>query len=115
MRRWTAYDYIFWTCDALLLLWILAKLFGFIQTPLIVEMFPLFTLCFMAGIFYKQVMGMNLNIRRVVDDIRDLDNETKASFHVLDKRVTALEIKNGYIRAFSPQPLNIPFHFLPPW
>lgn len=48
-------DILFWLGMIILILWIIAKLFGIINTPEWVNLIPLITLAFLIGIFYQDV------------------------------------------------------------
>ncbi len=51
-------DIVFWTSLAILVLWALAKSFGIIHTPVIIEMIPLFTIAFAAGSFWNKFLTL---------------------------------------------------------
>ena len=51
-------DIVFWTSMAVLVLWALAKSFGLIHTPVIIEMIPLFTIAFAAGAFWNKFLTL---------------------------------------------------------
>lgn len=48
-------DILFWLGMAVLITWIIAKLFGIINTPEWINLIPLITLAFLIGIFYQDV------------------------------------------------------------
>ena len=85
MRRWDVYDWIFWICEGLLGLWILAKLLGFIQTPLLIELLPFLTLGFMAGNFYRKIITKLEHVEHELASLRQ-----DISHH--DQRIHALEL-----------------------
>lgn len=55
MARAGIRDVIFWFCMAILICYILAKLFGLINTPEWINLIPLVTIAFLVGIFYQEM------------------------------------------------------------
>ena len=83
MRKFDVYDYIFWICETILGLWILAKFLGWIHTPFIVEMLPLLMLFFMGETFYQKMI---MKINHLEKDLERISSS-------LDARITRLEAK----------------------
>ncbi len=79
------YDIIFWTSLALIALWYFLKVFGIINTPLWVEMFPVIVAVFSAGAFFQRMFG----------DIQTLKHNVGS----LDKRVDHLENDVHYVKS----------------
>ena len=57
MRKITIWDIIFWIAMAVLIIYIIAKLTGLINTPDWVNLIPLITIVFIMGAFYQKVLS----------------------------------------------------------
>lgn len=54
--RWDIWDFIIWISLIILISYIIAKLFGLINTPEWINLIPMITLVFFAGAFYQKVI-----------------------------------------------------------
>jgi Na+/glutamate symporter len=57
MRKMNIWDIIFWIAMVVLIGYIIAKLFGLINTPDWFDLIPLITIAFLIGAFYQTVMN----------------------------------------------------------
>ena len=57
MRKISIWDILFWIAMLILIFYIIAKLFGLINTPEWVDLVPLITLVFLIGVFYQKVVS----------------------------------------------------------
>jgi len=55
MAKKDVWDILFWTAMIILILYIIGKLTGVINTPEWVDLIPLITLVFLIGAFYQKV------------------------------------------------------------
>lgn len=86
MDRIKIYDAIFWFSLASILLWVILKVLGYINTPILLEQYPTIGAIFGAGAFFQKVNDMERRLRRV-----------ERAVYSTDKRVTALEIKDNLL------------------
>ena len=83
------YAIIFWSSLVVILVWLLLKAFGFINTPLIIELIPLFSAVFGAGAFFQMVFDIRNRLIKLENGFKDLGKD----FHDLDKRLYTIEKK----------------------
>ena len=77
-----------------IVVWITLKLLGIIQTPLIVEMMPLFAAVFAAGAFFSEVRRMFVDIHAVRRELKELlvqGNKNEWQHKEINKRLARLE------------------------
>ncbi len=93
-RKFDIYDYIFWVSYIILILWVIAKLFGFINSPTIVELMPIITFIFLGGAFYQRFNDLVQKFNDLNQQVKDininLDKVTDMT-HNIDKRVIKIE------------------------
>ncbi len=91
MAKRDIWDIIIWVCMIILILYVIAKLTGLINTPEWVNLIPLITLIFLAGAFYQKIMGfMDKMYIRTDYFKKNFDNLIER--HVeFDKKLFALE------------------------
>jgi len=72
------YDILFWLGMAVLVGYIIAKLFGLINTPEWVNLLPIISIAFVIGVFYQKLtsfMGIMYNrtdyLKRNIDNVND--------------------------------------------
>ena len=66
MKDYTkVYATIFWLSLLSILFWLILKALGYINTPPLVELFPLFSAVFGAGAFFQMVMDMKYRLGKV--------------------------------------------------
>lgn len=91
MKRVTIWDILFWLAMLILILYILAKIFEWINTPDWVDLIPLITIIFLIGVFYQKVVGfMNLMDKRTFY-LKNSLNKIKDKIEEHDKRIYNLE------------------------
>ena len=64
------FDIVAWIVIGLILLWLILKVTGVINTPLWLQYSPLFGAVYLAGWFAKKITG-------VADDVKDIKKEVK--------------------------------------
>ncbi len=52
------YTMIFWLSLSSILIWVILKVLGIINTPIIIELFPVISAVFGAGAFFQMVFGI---------------------------------------------------------
>ncbi len=62
-------DVLMWSAIASLLLWVFAKSVGWINSPVIIEQFPVVAAAFGAGIFYQQFKDMRKELAKLNDKL----------------------------------------------
>ena len=82
---WT--DWVFIISILILLLWIIGKSIGVIQSPVYIDMIPYISIVFSAGALFQKIREMDKNIREIKMDVK----ETGTNAHDMDVRVTKLE------------------------
>lgn len=98
MRRTDILDILFWFFMLVLIGYIIAKLFGLINTPDWVNLLPLISVVFLIGISYQRIMGfMDRMLIRTdylknnLDSVKGDTNEIKNILTEHDKRIFILE------------------------
>ena len=61
-RRISFWDFLFWIALIILLLWVILKGLGYINTPAFVEIIPYISGIFIAGAIYQQFRNMQNDI-----------------------------------------------------
>ena len=87
---------VFWIGIVIILLWLFAKQFGYIHTPLVIELIPYIgaVLTLLAGA--REAGKFSHKLDRVIFDVNEIKNDIKnirLNLHDLDKRVAVLESK----------------------
>jgi len=91
MREITIWDILFWSAMLILISYIIAKLFGLINTPEWVDLIPLITLVFLVGVFYqKVVIFMDVMYNRT-NYLKNNLSQIKDKITEHDKRLFKLE------------------------
>lgn len=80
------YTIIFWLSMLYILLWVILKAAGVINTPELLELFPIITAIFGAGVFFQM-------IRDVRERLTKLESKTENGFRDIDKRLALVESK----------------------
>ena len=83
------YTAIFWISLVSILIWLILKALGYINTPPLIELMPFFSAVFGAGAFSQMIRDIKNRVINVESEIKDV----KMTVHSLDKRVTVLESK----------------------
>jgi len=89
MRKSSLADIIFWLSIGTLFLWALAKSLGLINTPVWIELLPLFSLSFAAGAFWSK-------FEHTLKKMDGLEKEVGINFREIEKRLSAVEIKLNF-------------------
>ncbi len=91
MAKRDMWDVIIWICMIILILYVIAKLTGLINTPEWLNLLPIITLIFLGGAFYQKIIVFMDRIDRRTDYFkRNIDNLIeKISEH--DKRLFTLD------------------------
>lgn len=87
MQKKTLGDYLAWIVLALIVLWLILKVTGVINTPLLVEYSPLFGAVYLAGYMVHK-------LRRATEDIRELKEGVKSletTVITIDKEIQGLK------------------------
>ncbi|MBI4980845.1 hypothetical protein HZC30_04795 [Candidatus Woesearchaeota archaeon] len=71
-KKFSAWDYIAWGILVFIVLWLILKVVGVINTPLWLEYSPLFGAVYLAGWAMSK-------LDRVTDDIKEVKDEIKSS------------------------------------
>ena len=53
-KRFSWLDVVFWIALIILIIWIVLKSFGYINTPVVVELIPYISGIFIAGVIWQQ-------------------------------------------------------------
>jgi len=72
-RRISWVDVIFWLALLLLAFWIIAKLFGLINTPAIVEIIPYISAVFIAGSIWQQFKHVKKDVGYIKSIVKRFD------------------------------------------
>lgn len=75
-------DFLTWLALASIILWAIAKSFGFIDTPNLIEMLPVFGAVFVAGRMFQKIEYLGYDMKLV-----------KKKLYQIDTRVVRLEEK----------------------
>ena len=81
------YSIIFWLSLLSILLWLILKAFGYINTPPLIELLPFFSAVFGAGAFFQMISDIRQRLSRVEIEFKDV----KLTVNNLDKRTAILE------------------------
>jgi len=84
-------DWVFIISILILLLWIIGKSIGVIQSPVYIDMIPYLSIVFSAGALFQKIREMDKNILEIKMDVK----ETGTSLHYIDVRVSKLETSMG--------------------
>lgn len=71
------YDLIFWTSMGVILLWIILKSVGVINTPITIQLIPYAGGIFAFGVFFQMIKDLKEQIRDIKDDIKGVKEEVK--------------------------------------
>ena len=93
MRKITFWDVLFWIAMAVLVVYIVAKLTGLINTPEWVDLIPIITLVFIIGAFYQKVMGFMEMMSNRTSYLKNNLDKTLDKVIGHDKRISYLESK----------------------
>lgn len=98
MRKFDIWDVLFWFFMLVLVGYIIAKLFGFINTPDWISLLPLISVVFLIGISYQRIMNFIDRMFVRTDYLKNnLDNVKEGVVGIKDiltghdKRISILE------------------------
>jgi len=78
MKRFGIWDFIFWLALLILILWVIFKILGIINTPAIIEVLPYLSGVFIAGAVWQQFKSMQhdlFHIRRALKRFEKVEYE----------------------------------------
>ena len=90
-REIEIWDVIIWICIIILILYVIAKLTGLINTPEWINLIPIITLIFFAGAFYQKIIGFIDRIYNRTDYLKININKLIDKNIETDKRLFAIE------------------------
>ncbi len=76
VRKESFWDLMAWASLAMIFFWALAKSFGWINTPALIEMIPLFGAVFLGGKFLQRFETFEKRLSRVETNTLDVKEET---------------------------------------
>ena len=85
------YTIIFWISLLSILLWLIFKALGYINTPPLIELIPFFSAVFGAGAFFQMIRDMKDRINKLEKETTNGFKDVEAKINILDKRVIMLE------------------------
>lgn len=91
MRKITILDILFWIAMLILIGYILAKLFGLINSPELVDLIPLITLVFLIGVFYQKVVTFMDIMYNKTNYLKNNLNQIKDKIIEYDSKLLELE------------------------
>src|SRR3989344_8984758 len=91
MAKKDIWDILFWIGMLVLIAYIIAKLFGIINTPEWLNLLPLITLAFVIGAFYQKVAGFMERILNRTDYLKNNIDMIANKLNEHDKKIFALE------------------------
>lgn len=80
------YTVIFWLSMSSILLWVILKSLGYINTPKFIELYPIISAIFGAGVFFQMM-------RDTRERLTKLENKTESGFENTNKRLSLIENK----------------------
>ncbi len=97
-RKESFWDLMAWASLAMIFFWALAKSFGWINTPILIEMIPLFGAVFWAGRMFQQLEDSRKELsdhknetRKGFQDIKHQIGGVKNDIQKVDRRLTRVE------------------------
>lgn len=90
-REINVWDILFWLGMIILILYILAKIFGIINTPEWINLIPLITLAFIISAFYQRVIGFMDKMYIRTDYLKNRTDQVSNKINEHDKRLFAIE------------------------
>ena len=73
--KYKMYEIIFWISMSTVLVWMILKGVGIINTPVFVQLIPYAGGVFAFGVFFQMVKGLKDEVKEVKVDVRDLKSE----------------------------------------
>ncbi len=96
--KFDVWDVIIWISLIVLILYIIGKLTGFINTPEWINLMPIITLVFFAGAFYQKVLSFTNQmyvrtdyLKNNIDKVNTNIIEIKKDLSQQEKRISSLE------------------------
>ncbi len=90
-REITIWDVIIWLCLIILILYVIAKLTGLINTPEWINLLPIITLIFFAGAFYQKILGFMDRVYNRTDYLKNNMEIISNKLNEHDKRLFNIE------------------------
>ncbi len=66
------YDFIFWTSMSVILVWIILKGFGIINTPVFIQLIPYAGGIFAFGIFFQMIKDLKEQIKDIKSEVKEV-------------------------------------------
>ena len=85
------WDILFWIAMLILIIYILAKLTGLINTPEWINLLPIITIVFMIGISYQKAISFMGTMQRRTNYLKQHLNNIENKLIVHDERLLLLE------------------------
>ena len=87
------YTIIFWISLLSILLWLILKALGYINTPPLIELFPYFSAVFGAGAFFQMIRDMKDRLNKLEKETTNGFKDVDTKISGLDKRIVMLETR----------------------
>ena len=87
------YSTLFWLSLLSILIWVILKIIGVINTPPLIEWFPVIVAIFGAGVFYQEIMNKFGKLENTTNKTQEDIEFMKSDINSLDKRVGILEVE----------------------
>lgn len=89
------WDLMAWASLAMIFFWAVAKSFGWINTPTVIEMIPIFGAVFWAGRMFQQHEDIKKDLKDFKKETKHNFSEIKSEINTIDKRLIRVETKLG--------------------
>ncbi|MBW2968657.1 hypothetical protein KY304_00190 [Candidatus Woesearchaeota archaeon] len=87
MNKDKIYDIIFWMSMLIMIVWIILKIAGIINSPVWIEMIPYMSIVFAAGAFYQSINNAKLDMA----DLKIRMGAVELKFHDLEKEMVSVK------------------------
>jgi hypothetical protein len=85
------YDWIFWISLVITALWFTLKIIGVIKTPVWVELIPVGSIVFAAGVFFQKVEHISDDLHEFKADMNEFRRDVTAELKEHDRRLVRIE------------------------
>ena len=89
MVGYSKWEILVWLSLATIFVWAVAKSFGWINTPFLVELAPVFAAVFAAGGFFEYIKMLGKEFRQLKFEVRHTNEELRGQ----DRRIIRIEAK----------------------
>lgn len=87
MNKDKIYDLIFWTSMIVILVWIILKAVGIINTPVVIQLIPYAGGIFAFGVFFQVIKDLKDQMKEVKDDLKQI-NKRLIHVEVVVEKIT---------------------------